>query len=74
MPECFEKSLVRICYLLERFKLNLATGGLYVPESNKGILQKKENDHQKESDRIIEIMTQDEVLSKLDIDLTNLIN
>lgn len=45
MPECFEKSLVRICYLLERFKLNLATGGLYVPESNKGILQKKENDH-----------------------------
>jgi len=32
MPESFEKSLVRICYLLERFMLNLASGGLYKPE------------------------------------------
>ena len=50
MPECFEKSVIRICYLLEILKNYLASDG-------QNELKKKEE--------ILKVMTKDEVLKNI---------
>ena len=53
MPECFEKSLIRICYLLHLLQNDLPTGG-------------KNADN---GDHILQIKSKDEVLKYLENDI-----